>query len=109
MGGPAPKIKNLSTNSLILEMGPSEAHWVVIFFFGRDPPILKKSGSKFFLWGLPMPKWGVWEKFWRHGALAGSDRYAHRKFQIDTTPNGDAIRVSRNPETPTYKIENIKK
>ena len=45
-----------------------------------------------------------YEQFWRRGALALTDRYAHRKFQIDTTPNGDAIRVSRNLETPTYKL-----
>ena len=39
--------------------------------------------------------------------IASADRYAHRKFQIDTTPNGDAIRVSRNLETPTYKVKKL--
>ena len=92
---------------LILEIGPLEAHWVLKFFLGCDPQILKKLGSKFFLGGPPMPKWGVAKKIWRHGAVADMDRYAHRKFQIDTTPNGDAIRVSRNLETPTYKVKKL--
>ena len=88
-------------------MGPTKAHLAILFCFGCDPPILRKLGSKFFFWGLPLPKWGVAEKFWRRGALALSDRNAHRKFQIDTTPNGDAIRVSRNLETPTYNVKKI--
>ena len=90
-------------------MGPTKAHLAILFCFGCDPPILRKLGSKFFFWGHPQPKWGVGKKFWRRGALALSDRYAHRKFQIDTTPSGDAIRVSRNPETPTYNIVKKKK
>ena len=109
LGGPALKIKNLSPFSPIMEIGPLEGHRVLKFFFVGDPPILRKLGSKFFFWGLPLPKWGVAEKFWRRGALALPDRYAHRKFQIDTTPNGDAIRVMRNPETPTYNIVKNKK
>ena len=97
LGGRSPQIKHLSQNSLIMEMRPTEAHWVLTFIFSLDPPILIKLGSKVFLGGLPLPKWGVGEKFWRHRAVACLDCYAHRKFQIDTTPNGDAIRVYAKP------------
>ena len=88
-------------------MGPLEWHRVLTYFFVCDLPILRKLGSKFFFRGLPLPNWGVGKKFWRRGALALSDRYAHRKFQIDTTPSGDAIRVTRNLETPTYNLKKI--
>ena len=54
-----------------------------------------------------MPKWGVAKKIWRHGAVADLDRYAHQKFQIDTTSIGDAIRVRRILETPTYKVKKL--
>ena len=104
MGGPAPKIKNLSPITLILEMGPIEWHKVLKYFFDCDTPILKKLGSKIFFRGPPQPKRGVGEKFWRRGAVALSDRYAHRKFQIDTIPTDDAIRVVRNLETPPIKF-----
>ena len=107
MGGPAPKTKNLSPNSLILEMEPLKGHTVLNLFFGCGPPILRKLGSKFFFRGPPQPKRGGREKVWRRGAVALSDRYVHRKFQIDTTPTGDAIRVIRNLETPTYNIKKI--
>ena len=104
MGGPAPKIKNQTPNLFILEMVPFKKHRVLKNNFGWDFPILSKLGSKFFFRGLPLPKWGAGEKFWRRGAVALSDRYAHRKFHIDTTPNGDAIRVVRNLETPPIKF-----
>ena len=58
MGGPAPKIKNLSPITLILEMGPLEWHKVLKYFFGCDPPILKKLGSNCFFLGPPPAKLG---------------------------------------------------
>ena len=68
---------------------------------------LKKNSSSRF-WEILILIFFLLKKIiWRREALALSDRYAHQKFEIDTTPSGDAIRVSRNLETPTYNVKKI--